>query len=115
MNHTIKITVGMCSIEEHGETDWKPDTIERIIQALTKASIENGEMNAEAEITIGNAGDLRAELDEQLLLHALSTNDDGFDESGFKWVKIHKSAYLATVPSKDIEPPLKVNATPKKE
>ena len=50
MNHTIRITVGSCSVEEVGHVDWSPATIERVIQALSKASIENGEKGAKAEV-----------------------------------------------------------------
>ncbi len=61
MNHTIKITVGSCSVEAQGEKRWTPLEIEQVVEALTKASIENGEQNAKAEVEmgIGTAGDDR--------------------------------------------------------
>lgn len=115
MNHTIKITVGMCSVESQGDRQWSDIEIEAVVEALTKASIANGEKNCMVEMAIGNSGDLASMASEKIrgqVKDAIVLDDEaGFDEDGFKLVKIHKSAYLATSPSKDINPPINTDGT----
>ena len=54
----IKITVGMCSVECEGGQLWSKEAIMEVTAALSKASIENGEESAKAEIEIVPSGSL---------------------------------------------------------